>query len=76
MINNYREIRGILTEKKRTIFGNYLFYVTDRIKTLKIVVGKGIFEKIDCYSIGKEVTVGYIGSKLINIRPGICDNND
>ena len=39
----------------------------------KVYVGKCIYEDTE---LGSKLTIGEINRKLINIRPGICENND
>ncbi len=73
-INKYKEIRGTLYKKRHTVFG-YRFYIWDNSNTVAVTVGKGIFFDAH-YNVGKKLTVGYIGRKLINIRPGIVVNAD
>ena len=70
---DYTEIRGTIIKKKHTIFGRCYLYIADRDRTVNVTVGKGIF---DLYSVGIQLTVGYIGHKLINIRPGIVANEE
>ena len=70
-MNDYKEIRGTLIKKKRTVFGRYTLYI--RANTVSVLTGKIIFSNI---RIGAQLTVGYIGRKLINIRPGIAWNDD
>ena len=72
-VEDYKEIRGTLIKKKRTIVGTHYFYINDGNHTVSVIIGKGAF---DFYSIGAQLTVGYIGHKLINIRPGIVENED
>lgn len=74
-LKNYKEIRGTLVKKKQTVFG-YRFYISDdNGATASITVGKGLFLDAN-YNVGNKLTVGYIGHKLINIRPGIVANED
>ena len=73
MITGYKEHRGILEKKNRTIWGNYIFRVNDGAKIISVKVGKALF---DMYKLNAQVTIGYIGKKLINIRPGIIPNED
>ena len=70
---DYAEIRGTIIKKKHTIFGRCYLYITDGDRTVSVRAGKGIF---DLYSVGMQLTVGYIGHKLINIRPGIVANEE
>ena len=72
-MNDYKEIRGTLIKKKRTVFGRYKLYISDGANTVSVLTGKIIFSNI---RIGAQLNVGYIGRKLINIRPGIAWNDD
>ena len=72
-IKEYKEIRGTLIKKKRTITGNHYFLINDGNRTSSVIVGKSMF---DLYSVGTQLTVGHIGHKLINIRLGIVENED
>ena len=48
-------------------------YINDGFNTVSVMTGKGAF---DLYNVGMQVTVGYIGHKTVNIRPGIAENED
>lgn len=69
-IPGYKEIRGKI-KKKKHLFGRYAFIITDGKKTAKVYVGKCIYEDLRFYDVGSELTVGYIGHMVMNIRPGI-----
>ena len=69
----YNEHRGTLIKKYRNILGRYVFIIGENEKNSKVYVGKGIFKKTE---VGSKLTIGEINRKLINIRPGICKNND
>lgn len=73
-LDKYKEIRGTLTKKTRFL-GKYVFTVSDVDDTAKVYVGKGLYND-KLYVIGAKLTVGHIGRKLINIRPGIQANSD
>lgn len=73
MIKGYGEHRGILEKKVKNIWGEYVFKVNDGTKAISVKVGKGLF---DMYQLNSQVTIGYIGKKLINIRPGIILSKD
>ena len=72
-VKDYKEIRGTLVKKKRTIFGGHYLFINDRSHTVSMKSGKSAF---DLYSVGMQLTVGYIGHTLINIRSGIVENED
>lgn len=72
-LSAYQEIRGKLIRKKRSLFGKYFFYISNGEKTVSVIIGKGAWH---LYDVGSELTVGYIGHMLINIRPGIVGNED
>lgn len=68
MITGYEEHRGILEKKVKNIWGEYIFKVNDGTKTVSVKVGKALF---GMYQLNSQVTIGYMGKKLINIKPGI-----
>lgn len=70
---NYKEHRGSLIKKYRTFFGKYVFVIDENNKKSKVCVGKSIYEDT---KLGSKLTIGEINRKLINIRHGICKNND
>lgn len=70
-VKDYIEIQGTLIKKKRTIFGNHYLYINDGNHTVSVIIGKSEF---DLYSVGTQLTVGYIEHRLINIRTGIVEN--
>lgn len=72
-LEDYKEIRGTLIKKKRTVIGNHYLYINDGNHTVSVIIGKGAF---NLYSVGSKLTVGYIGHRLINIRTGIVENED
>ena len=71
--NNYKEHRGSLIKKYRNVFGKYVFVIDENGEKSKVYVGKCIYDDTE---LGSKLTVGEISRKLINIRPGICKNND
>ena len=69
-----RDIRGTLIKKRKCLFGNTLtFVISDGKETVSIKVGKGLDSM---YPVGCKLTVGRIGRKLINIRPGIVYDDE
>ena len=70
---NYKEHRGVLAEKYRSIFGKYVFVIDEKGEKNKIYVGKYIYQDV---KLGSKITVGELHHKLINIRPGICKDTD
>ncbi len=70
---SYKEHRGNLIKKYRSIFGKYVLVIGENGKKSKVYVGKCIYEDAE---LGSQLTVGEISRKLINMRPGICKNND
>ena len=68
-LSGYSEIRGVLTKKKTSFFKKYeVFVISDGSHTVSVIAGKGLGTM---YEIGCNLTVGHIGRRLINIRPGI-----
>ena len=70
---NYKEHRGSLTKKYRSVFGKYVMVIDENGEKTKVYVGKCIYEDT---KLGSILTIGEINRKLINIRPGICKNTD
>ena len=52
---------------------NHYLYINDGNHTVSVIIGKSAF---DFYSVGTQLTVEYIGHRLINIRTGIVENKD
>lgn len=73
MLKGYKEIRGTLIKKRRSIFGKYVFILEENGVKQKINVGKMIFERVE---VGTEWTIGHINGNIINIRQGLCENTD
>lgn len=69
---NYREISGRIVEKNKNFLGKYYFKISDGTETVKVFVGKGLY---DFYDVNKEVTIGYINRKLINISSNSIKTN-
>ena len=68
-MSKYRDIRGTLVKKRKCLFGStMIFVISDGKETVPVKVGKGLDS---IYPVGCKLTIGYIGRKLINIRPGI-----
>ncbi len=67
MIKNYKEHSGFLFRKTKNIFGECIFKVNDGTKIVSVKVGKELFEM---YQLNSQLTIGFIGKKLINIRSG------
>ena len=63
---HYREHRGVLIKKHRSIFGKYVFILEEHGRKWKIYVGKGIFNHTQ---LNSELFIGELHGKLINIRP-------
>ena len=73
-MSQYRDIRGTLIKKRKCLFdSNLIFVISDGKETASVKVGKGLDSM---YPVGCELTVGHIGHKLINIRPGIVYDNE
>ena len=73
MMKGYKEVRGILVKKKRTVFGKYIFVLDENGMKSRIYVGKMIFEKAELYT---KWTIGHINGKVVNVRPGFCKTED
>ena len=67
----YNDYQGFLIRKYKSFFGKYVFVIEQDSNTVKFYVGKGIFDSV---AVGSKLTVGLLGKKLINIRPGFCNS--
>ena len=72
-LSKYKEIRGIVVQKKHPLFGKYYLFISDGNQTVPIVVGKAAFS---AYSLNAPLTVGYIGQTAVNLRPGIVKSEE
>lgn len=68
MFKGYKEYKGVLVKKKRTICCRYVFELNDRTKIISVKVEKALF---DNYQLRSEITIGCKGGKIINIKSGI-----
>ena len=67
----YNDYQGFLIRKYKSFFGKYVFVIEQDSNTVKFYVGKGIFDSV---AVGSKLTVGLLGKKPINIRPGFCNS--
>ncbi|MBR3290356.1 MAG: hypothetical protein IKI63_06240 [Clostridia bacterium] len=73
-LSHYKDIRGTLIKKRHCLFGNTeIFVISNDKETVSVRAGKGLSSM---YPVGCKLTVGYIGRKLINIRPGIVYDDE
>lgn len=73
MIEKYKETRGVLIRKYRSVLGKYVFVLDENGVKSKVRVGKMIYLEAE---LNTKWTIGHIDGKLINIRPGFCENID
>ena len=73
MISNYREVRGVVDRKYRSIWGKYVLIMNDNVAKTKIFPGKSLYEYME---LGSSWTIGHINGQIINIRPGFCEDSD
>ena len=73
MIGDYKEVRGIVYKKYRSVFGKYVLVMDENGRKTKLFPGKSIYEFME---FGSKWTIGHIHGQLINIRPGFCKNED
>jgi len=73
MIDNYKDVRGIVFRKYRSIFGKYVLVMEEKGQKTKIFVGQSLYEHV---KLGSKWTIGHINGQLINMRPGFCNNPD
>jgi hypothetical protein len=67
-MNKYSDHHCILIKKYRTLF-HYVWVLEEQGQKFKVHVGKALYFRIQN---GTQLTIGKIGRKLINIRPGFC----
>ncbi|MBO4384845.1 MAG: hypothetical protein J5854_05450 [Clostridia bacterium] len=48
-------------------------YISDGTDAVSVMIGKAAY---DLYTVGMRLTVGCADHKIINIRPGIVENED
>lgn len=73
MLKNYKQTRGVLIRKYRNVLGQYVFVLDENGVKSKIRVGKMIYLEAE---LNTKWTIGHMNGKLINIRPGLCENRD
>lgn len=73
MLKDYKEIRGVLIKKYRNILGQCIFVLEENDKKARIRVGEMSYLNAE---LNTKWTIGYIGRRLINIRPGLCKNTN
>ena len=73
MLRNYKDVRGVVVRKYRNIWGKYILVMDENGKRTKIFPGKALYEYLE---LGSQWTIGHIDGHLVNIRPGICENED
>ena len=73
MTRNYKDVRGVVFRKYRSIFGKFVLVMDENGVKTKIFPGKSLYEHM---ALGSKWTIGHIDGKLINIRPGFCQNTD
>lgn len=69
----YSEHRGVVVKKYRNLLGKCVLVLDENNILIKVNVGKTLYQVIE---IGCKLTIGKIGRKLINIRPGFAKNID
>ena len=67
-MNKYLDHHCTLIKKYRTLF-HYVWVLEEQGQEFKVHVGKALYF---CIELGTQLTIGKIGRKLINIRPGFC----
>ena len=65
----YKDHRGIIAQKYRSFFGNYIVVIEDKAGRTKLYVGQGFYEHV---AIGSKWTIGEMNGFVINMRPGFC----
>ena len=73
-LSKYRDIRGTVTKKRRYLFGkSEMILISNGKETATVKIGRALGSM---YPVGSELTIGHIGRKLINIRPGIVSDEE
>ena len=67
-MRKYSEHHCLLVKKYRTVF-HYVWVLEENENRFKIHVGKSLYLH---HQIGSRMTIGRIGKKMINIRPGFA----
>ena len=70
-LSKYSEHRCLLVKKYRTVF-HYVWVLEENGNRFKIHVGKQLYL---LHPIRSRLTIGRIGKKLINIRPGFAKSD-
>ena len=67
-MNKYSDHHCILIKKYRTLF-HYVWVLEENGQEFKVYVGKALYFRTE---LRTRLTIGKIGRKLINVRPGFC----
>lgn len=67
-MNKYSDHHCTLIKRYRTPF-HYVWVLEENGQNFKVYVGKALYFRTD---LGTRLTIGKIGRKLINVRPGFC----
>ena len=73
MISKYKDVRGVVVKKYRSILGKYVLVMEENGVKTKIFPGKSLYEFME---LGSQWTIGHINGQIINIRPGFCKNEE
>lgn len=73
MLPNYKEVRGVVIKKYRSIFGKYVLLLEENGIKTKIYVNETMFHYA---ALDSKWTIGHINGTLINMTPGFSRNTD
>lgn len=68
-MQEYQSISGRVIRKKKKLFGGWCMTVSDGQREATVNITRIQFEQF--FPVGDEVTIGYMGRRIVNIRPGI-----
>lgn len=64
----YDSISGRIVRKKKKLFGGWCMTVSDEQREVTVDIAPIQFEQ---FSVGDEMTIGFMGRRIVNIRPGL-----
>lgn len=64
----YDSIAGRIVRKKKKLFGGWCMAISDGQREVTVDIALIQYER---FSVGDEITIGFMGRQIVNIRPGI-----
>lgn len=68
-MREYGSIAGQVISKKKKLFGGWCMTISDGQRKVTVDITRIQFEQF--FPVGDEVTIGFMGRRIVNIRPGI-----